>query len=133
MDRLICGDVGYGKTEVAVRAAFKAAMDGKQVAVLVPTTVLAEQHYETFRSRLAHFPLEVRALSRFRGAAEQKRRAGPRASNQIALSAGGPTGVVLDEANQRAYVLTRFDNSISNKLFWSSAFWNSFWRLCNSG
>jgi transcription-repair coupling factor (superfamily II helicase) len=73
MDRLICGDVGYGKTEVAVRAAFKAAMDGKQVAVLVPTTVLAEQHYETFRSRLAHFPLEVRALSRFRGAAEQKR------------------------------------------------------------
>ena len=73
MDRLICGDVGYGKTEVAVRAAFKAAMDGKQVAVLVPTTVLAEQHYETFKSRLAHFPLEVRALSRFRGAAEQKR------------------------------------------------------------
>ena len=68
MDRLICGDVGYGKTEVAVRAAFKAAMDGKQVAVLVPTTVLAEQHYETFRRRLAHFPLEVRALSRFRGA-----------------------------------------------------------------
>ena len=66
MDRLICGDVGYGKTEVAVRAAFKAAMDGKQVAVLVPTTVLAEQHYDTFRRRLAHFPLEVRALSRFR-------------------------------------------------------------------
>ena len=64
MDRLICGDVGYGKTEVAVRAAFKAAMDGKQVAMLVPTTVLAEQHYDTFRHRLAHFPLEVRALSR---------------------------------------------------------------------
>ena len=73
MDRLICGDVGYGKTEVAVRAAYKAAMDGKQVAVLVPTTVLAEQHYDTFRSRLAHSPLEVRALSRFRAPAEQKR------------------------------------------------------------
>ncbi|MFA5110315.1 MAG: transcription-repair coupling factor [Desulfobaccales bacterium] len=73
MDRLICGDVGYGKTEVAVRAAFKAAMDGKQVAVLVPTTVLAEQHYDTFRQRLAHFPLEVRALSRFKSPAEQKR------------------------------------------------------------
>ncbi len=73
MDRLICGDVGYGKTEVAVRAAFKAAMDGKQVAVLVPTTVLAEQHYDTFRRRLAHSPLEVRALSRFRPATEQKR------------------------------------------------------------
>jgi len=73
MDRLICGDVGYGKTEVAIRAAFKAAMDGKQVAVLVPTTVLAEQHYENFVRRLAHFPLEVRALSRFKSVAEQRR------------------------------------------------------------
>ncbi len=73
MDRLVCGDVGYGKTEVAVRAAFKAAMDGKQVAVLVPTTVLAEQHFETFRQRLAKFPLEVRVLSRFKPPAEQKR------------------------------------------------------------
>ena len=57
MDRLICGDVGYGKTEVALRAAFKAVMDGKQVAVLVPTTVLAQQHYNTFRERLAAFPV----------------------------------------------------------------------------
>jgi transcription-repair coupling factor (superfamily II helicase) len=73
MDRLICGDVGYGKTEVAVRAAFKAAMDGKQVAVLVPTTVLAEQHYDTFRHRLAHSALELRVLSRFKTPAEQKR------------------------------------------------------------
>jgi transcription-repair coupling factor (superfamily II helicase) len=73
MDRLICGDVGYGKTEVAVRAAFKAAMDGKQVAVLVPTTVLAQQHYDTFRRRLAPFPLEVRVLSRFKPPAEQRR------------------------------------------------------------
>ncbi len=73
MDRLICGDVGYGKTEVALRAGFKAAMDGKQVALLVPTTVLAEQHYDTFKRRLANYPLEVRVLSRFKPPAEQKR------------------------------------------------------------
>jgi transcription-repair coupling factor (superfamily II helicase) len=73
MDRLVCGDVGYGKTEVALRAAFKAAMDGKQVAMLVPTTVLAEQHYDTFSQRLAPYPLEVRALSRFKSPAQQKR------------------------------------------------------------
>lgn len=71
MDRLICGDVGYGKTEVALRAAFKAVMDGKQVAFLVPTTVLAQQHYVTFRQRLAPFPVEVEMLSRFRSRAEQ--------------------------------------------------------------
>ena len=72
MDRLICGDVGYGKTEVALRAAFKAVMDGKQVAVLVPTTVLAQQHYHTFRDRLAAFPLEVDMLSRFRTPQQQR-------------------------------------------------------------
>jgi transcription-repair coupling factor (superfamily II helicase) len=71
MDRLLCGDVGYGKTEVALRAAFKAVMDGKQVAVLVPTTVLAQQHYETFRQRLSPYPVEVEMLSRFRSAKEQ--------------------------------------------------------------
>lgn len=71
MDRLLCGDVGYGKTEVALRAAFKAVMDGKQVAVLVPTTVLAQQHYDTFRMRLTAFPVEVEMLSRFRTAKEQ--------------------------------------------------------------
>ncbi len=71
MDRLLCGDVGYGKTEVALRAAFKAVMDGKQVAVLVPTTVLAQQHYETFRQRLQPFPANVEMLSRFRSAREQ--------------------------------------------------------------
>ncbi len=65
MDRLLCGDVGYGKTEVALRAAFKAVMDGKQVAVLVPTTVLAQQHYNTFRERLQSFPTRVEMLSRF--------------------------------------------------------------------
>lgn len=72
MDRLICGDVGYGKTEVALRAAFKAAMDGKQVAFLVPTTVLAEQHYETFAERLRPYPLVVQVLSRFKTPAEQR-------------------------------------------------------------
>ncbi|MCS6993565.1 MAG: transcription-repair coupling factor, partial [Anaerolineales bacterium] len=71
MDRLLCGDVGYGKTEVALRAAFKAVQDGKQVAVLVPTTVLAQQHYETFRQRLAAFPVTVEMLSRFRTPREQ--------------------------------------------------------------
>jgi transcription-repair coupling factor (superfamily II helicase) len=71
MDRLLCGDVGYGKTEVALRAAFKAVMDGKQVAILVPTTVLAQQHYDTFRQRLAAFPVKVEMLSRFRTQREQ--------------------------------------------------------------
>jgi transcription-repair coupling factor (superfamily II helicase) len=73
MDRLLCGDVGYGKTEVALRAAFKATVDGKQVMVLVPTTVLAQQHYGTFRERFAEFPVKVEMISRFRSAAEQKR------------------------------------------------------------
>ena len=72
MDRLVCGDVGFGKTEIAVRAAFKAVQDGKQVAVLVPTTILAAQHHETFAERLKPFPVKVEALSRFRTAAEQK-------------------------------------------------------------
>lgn len=71
MDRLVCGDVGFGKTEVAVRAAFKAAQDGKQTAVLVPTTILAEQHYNTFRDRLSQFPITVAAISRFQTKKEQ--------------------------------------------------------------
>jgi transcription-repair coupling factor (superfamily II helicase) len=73
MDRLICGDVGFGKTEVALRAAFKAVMDGKQVAMLVPTTVLAEQHYLNFVERLADYPIEVAMLSRFRTPAQMKK------------------------------------------------------------
>jgi transcription-repair coupling factor (superfamily II helicase) len=71
MDRLVCGDVGYGKTEVAVRAAFKAVTDGKQVAVLVPTTILAEQHYHTFRDRLSRYAVSVESLSRFKSKKEQ--------------------------------------------------------------
>jgi transcription-repair coupling factor (superfamily II helicase) len=72
MDRLLCGDVGYGKTEVAMRAAFKAVQDGKQVAVLTPTTVLSFQHFETFKQRFAQFPIHVEMISRFRTAKEQK-------------------------------------------------------------
>ena len=73
MDRLVCGDVGFGKTEVAIRAAFKATMDSKQVAVLVPTTVLALQHYNLFRERLEKYPVKVEMMSRFRTSSEQKR------------------------------------------------------------
>ncbi|MGK9477638.1 transcription-repair coupling factor [Melioribacter sp. OK-6-Me] len=72
MDRLVCGDVGFGKTEIAVRAAFKAVNDNKQVALLVPTTILAEQHYNTFRDRLVQFPVRIEVLSRFRSPKEQK-------------------------------------------------------------
>jgi transcription-repair coupling factor (superfamily II helicase) len=73
MDRLICGDVGFGKTEVAIRAAFKAVMSGKQAAVLVPTTVLAQQHFETFRQRMSDYPIRVGMLSRFLSVAQQRK------------------------------------------------------------
>jgi transcription-repair coupling factor (superfamily II helicase) len=73
MDRLICGDVGFGKTEVAIRAAFKAVMDGRQVAVLVPTTVLAQQHFNTFRERVADYPVRIELLSRFRTRRQQQK------------------------------------------------------------
>ena len=73
MDRLVCGDVGYGKTEIAIRAAFKAVQDGKQVAYLVPTTILAQQHYNTFVQRMKDFPVRVDLMCRFRSAAEQKK------------------------------------------------------------
>src|SRR3954469_15602608 len=87
MDRIICGDVGYGKTEVAVRAAFKAVMDGKQVAVLVPTTLLAQQHLATFSERFAPFPVKVAGLSRFQTKAEQE--------ETIAAMANGTVDVVV--------------------------------------
>ena len=88
MDRLICGDVGYGKTEVALRVAFKAVMDGKQVAVLVPTTVLAQQHFHTFRRRLRAFPVVVEMLSRFRTPREQDSIVGRLASGQVDIVIG---------------------------------------------
>jgi len=73
MERLVCGDVGYGKTEIAIRAAFKAVLDGKQVAVLAPTTILAQQHYDTFQERMNSFPINIDMLSRFRTKYEQKK------------------------------------------------------------
>ncbi|MBM4433953.1 MAG: transcription-repair coupling factor, partial [Chloroflexi bacterium] len=88
MDRLVVGDVGYGKTEVALRVAFKAVQDGKQVAVLVPTTVLAQQHYETFCERLETFPVKVEMLSRFRTPAEQKEIAARIAAGDVDVVVG---------------------------------------------
>ena len=73
MERLICGDVGYGKTEIAIRAAFKAVLDGKQVAILAPTTILVQQHYDTFRERMNSFPINIDMLSRFRSKQQQKK------------------------------------------------------------
>ncbi|HEV8470917.1 MAG TPA: transcription-repair coupling factor [Candidatus Limnocylindria bacterium] len=88
MDRLIVGDVGYGKTEVALRAAFKAVQDGKQVAIVVPTTVLAQQHYETFAERLATFPVNVEMLSRFRSPVEQRAVAAALGTGEVDIVVG---------------------------------------------
>jgi transcription-repair coupling factor (superfamily II helicase) len=88
MDRLICGDVGFGKTEVAIRASFKAVMDGKQVAILVPTTVLAEQHYQTFARRFASYPIRIAVLSRFIPNSVQKRIIGDIGLGKIDITIG---------------------------------------------
>ncbi|MEO6461531.1 MAG: transcription-repair coupling factor, partial [Candidatus Eisenbacteria bacterium] len=88
MDRLVCGDVGYGKTEVAIRAAFKAVMDHKQVAILVPTTILAQQHWDTFRERLADYPVKVGLLSRFRSAKQIKETVAKLATGEIDIVIG---------------------------------------------
>jgi transcription-repair coupling factor (superfamily II helicase) len=98
MDRLICGDVGYGKTEVALRAAFKAIMDGRQVAVLVPTTILAQQHYNTFSERLAAFPVSIAMLSRFRTKQEQARITKELAEGKIDIIVG--THMLLSKSVQ---------------------------------
>ena len=87
MDRLVCGDVGYGKTEIALRAAFKAVMSGKQVALLAPTTILVEQHFETFKDRFARFPVRIAMLSRFRSPKEMKA--------SIAAIAGGEVDIAV--------------------------------------
>ncbi|MEW5701324.1 MAG: transcription-repair coupling factor [Candidatus Zixiibacteriota bacterium] len=88
MDRLICGDVGYGKTEVAIRAAFRAVCDHRQVAVLVPTTILAQQHLATFRERLSEFPVRIETLSRFRTVKEQKRIVGELTTGKLDIVIG---------------------------------------------
>ncbi|MEO6054845.1 MAG: transcription-repair coupling factor, partial [Chthoniobacterales bacterium] len=87
MDRLLCGDVGFGKTEVAIRAAFKAVMDGKQVAILTPTTVLAQQHFETFRERMSDYPVSIELLSRYRTKGEQ--------TQTVARLVAGQTDIVI--------------------------------------
>lgn len=88
MDRLICGDVGFGKTEIALRAAFKAVLDGKQVVYLVPTTILAEQHYNTFKSRMSNYPINIEMMSRFRTTAENKKTAEKLKTGQIDIVIG---------------------------------------------
>src|SRR5438067_5694154 len=88
MDRLICGDVGYGKTEVALRAAFKAVQDDKQVMLLVPTTILAQQHYGTFTERLKDYPVTIEQVSRFRPAAEQREAVARFAKGQVDILIG---------------------------------------------
>ncbi len=101
MDRLICGDVGYGKTEIAVRAAFKAVQDGKQVAVLVPTTLLAQQHYNTFAERMGQFPVQIKQLSRFQTAKE--------AAQTLEQAAEGSADIVIGTHRLLA-AATRFKN-----------------------
>ena len=101
MDRLICGDVGYGKTEIAVRAAFKAVQDGKQVAVLVPTTLLAQQHYNTFTERMGQFPLEIRQLSRFQT---------PKETEQTLAKAADGTADIVIGTHRLLQTSTRFKN-----------------------
>ncbi len=88
MDRLLCGDVGYGKTEIAIRAAFKAVQDGRQVAVLAPTTILVEQHLHTFRQRLAGFPVRIESLSRFRTQKEQEQILAALAAGEVDIVVG---------------------------------------------
>ncbi|HEX6497977.1 MAG TPA: transcription-repair coupling factor [Micromonosporaceae bacterium] len=101
MDRLICGDVGYGKTEIAVRAAFKAVQDGKQVAVLVPTTLLAQQHFNTFTERMGQFPVEIRQLSRFQTPKETEQ--------TVAMIADGTVDIVIG-THRLLQTTTRFRN-----------------------
>src|SRR2546423_5028513 len=88
MDRLLCGDVGYGKTELAMRAAFKAVEFGKQVAILVPTTGLAEQHYRSFRERMVNYPFSVESISRFKSTREQKETVKKLSSGEIDILIG---------------------------------------------
>ncbi|HTO22016.1 MAG TPA: transcription-repair coupling factor, partial [Spirochaetia bacterium] len=88
MDRLVCGDVGYGKTEIALRAAFKAVMNGRQVALLAPTTILVEQHLETFTERFSRFPVKIAMLSRFRSAAETKKAVAAIAAGDVDIAIG---------------------------------------------
>ena len=101
MDRLICGDVGYGKTEIAIRAAFKAVQEGKQVVCLVPTTILAQQHYNTFVQRLKEFPVRIDLLCRFRSAAEQKKTIEDTKKGFVDILVGTHRGLLIIDEEQR--------------------------------
>src|SRR5689334_24862615 len=101
MDRLICGDVGYGKTEIAVRAAFKAVQDGKQVAILVPTTLLAQQHFNTFTERMGQFPVQIKQLSRFQT---------PKEAARTLEQAGDGTADIVIGTHRLLQSTTRFKN-----------------------
>ena len=102
MDRLVCGDVGYGKTEIAVRAAFKAVQDGKQVAVLVPTTLLVQQHFSTFAERMAGFPVIAQGpLSRFQTDKEAARGHRGLARRARSTSSSAPTGCSTPTSGSR--------------------------------
>ncbi len=103
MDRLICGDVGFGKTEVAIRAAFKAVQGGRQVAVLVPTTVLAQQHLNTFRERMAGYPIAIEMLSRFRTPKEQKQILAGHWRRARWTSSSAPTGCCRPTCSSRIW------------------------------
>ena len=103
MDRLLCGDVGFGKTEVVMRAAFKALGDGKQVAVLAPTTVLAFQHFETFKRRFQPFPVRVEMFSRFRSPKEIKAVAGRSRAKARSISPSAPTGCSRRTSSSRTW------------------------------
>ncbi|HSU55224.1 MAG TPA: transcription-repair coupling factor, partial [Candidatus Dormibacteraeota bacterium] len=127
MDRLICGDVGFGKTEVGIRAAFKSVMDGRQVAVLVPTTVLAQQHYNTFRERMADYPVRIELLSRFRTRREQQRVVQDLAAGSVDIVIGTPRllqsdisfkelGLVVIDEEQRFGVLHKEKFKMLRKL-----------------
>jgi len=127
MDRLICGDVGFGKTEVAIRAAFKAVLDGKQVAVLVPTTVLAQQHFNTFRERMADYPVRIELLSRFRTRGQQQRVVRDLAAGSVDLVIGThrlvqsdirfkELGLVVIDEEQRFGVLQKEKFKLMRKL-----------------
>jgi transcription-repair coupling factor (superfamily II helicase) len=100
MDRVVCGDVGYGKTEIAVRAAFKAVQDGKQVAVLVPTTLLADQHLQTFTERMAGFPVTVKGLSRFTDSSESRKVLDGMADGSVDIVNMGAAGTPLTTADK---------------------------------
>ena len=121
MDRLVCGDVGFGKTEIAIRAAFKAVQDGKQVAVLVPTTVLAAQHFDTFRRRLTDYPVRTAMLSRFVSAAEQKETLSQVAAGEVDILIGTHRVVSKDVAFRNLGLMIvdeeqRFGVSVKEKL-----------------